>query len=390
MSTRFLLLALPTRPALASTRLPPSALIYKHHVHHLAPRKPSERARTDISTSRTSGIASRKSFFSTSSRYAVEEPPRTSPKTSTAEQPLSPTRAGPTGRTVDLKYDLHKPSSSVEEEYEGGTAGVVIAHGLFGSKQNWGSLGKSIAARTGLPVYALDLRNHGASPHVDSLHYQDMAADITHFIKHTVRSEIGNKPVLLIGHSMGGKAVQAVALSPELEPGLLSGMISVDMSPKRGSLSKEFIGYVDAMEEIERAQCSTRKEADEILQRYEQDIGVRQFLLTNLTRSPADAPFWTFRIPLDIIRRHISQLGDFPHGPDDSVSSVVRALFVKGSKSAYINHKNIPLARQFFPSMRLVTLEAGHWVQAEKPREFVDLVHRFVKGESVGEVPEHL
>ncbi|KAK0522432.1 hypothetical protein OC842_006468 [Tilletia horrida] len=336
------------------------------------------------------------------------------PSGRTYEQALSNPPAPPTGKTVTLKWERHEPRSSDKaggtSEIVDNTGAIVVAHGLFGSKQNWRTLAKSMAARTGLPVYAVDLRNHGESPHVDSLHYADMAEDVITFLRDSVRKEIGEKGIVLIGHSMGGKAAQAAALSPNLPTDLLTGLISVDMSPKRGALSKEFAGYVDGMQEIERAGCASRKEADEILQRWEQvqylnlmaelaspnidhrglltlqDVGVRQFLLTNLTKDPPSQEFWTFRIPLDIIQRHISQLGDFPYS-DGERTWDGRSLFVKGSKSAYINHKNIPLAAKFFPQMRLATLEAGHWVQAEKPKEFVDLVERFVKGEDVGERP---
>ncbi|KAK0555237.1 hypothetical protein OC845_000377 [Tilletia horrida] len=328
----------------------------------------------------STSLALQRSFHSSPARCS---------KQGTYEQALSASPAPPTGTPVELDFDLHSPrSSSPSSSSEAGA--IVIAHGLFGSKQNWRSLGKSIASRTGLPVYALDLRNHGDSPHVDSLHYADMAKDIIRFIGTRIPSDQASKGVILIGHSMGGKAVQSVALSPDLPADVLKGMISVDMSPKRGALSKEFAGYVDAMQEIERSKCSSRKEADEILQRWESDIGIRQFLLTNLTRSPPDSPYWSFRIPLDIIRRHISQLGDFPYSEGERKWEG-RSLFVKGSKSAYINHKNIPLAASFFPHMRLVTLETGHWVQAERPKDFTDLVEKFVsaKGnDGPGEAPE--
>jgi hypothetical protein len=32
-----------------------------------------------------------------------------------------------------------------------------------------------------------------------------------------------------------------------------------------------------------------------------------------------------------------------------------------GSKSKYINSRNIPVIKQFFPNARLETLDAGHW-----------------------------
>ena len=40
---------------------------------------------------------------------------------------------------------------------------LMIIHGLFGSSDNWGMLGKKFAEK--FTVYLIDLRNHGRSPH---------------------------------------------------------------------------------------------------------------------------------------------------------------------------------------------------------------------------------
>jgi pimeloyl-ACP methyl ester carboxylesterase len=45
----------------------------------------------------------------------------------------------------------------------------------------------------------------------------------------------------------------------------------------------------------------------------------------------------------------------------------------------YINRRNIPICEAFFPNMKLVTLDTGHWVQAEKPNEFVQEVEKWLK-----------
>ena len=194
-----------------------------------------------------------------------------------------------------------------------------------------------MAQRFGVPVYAVDLRNHGTSPHIEGLHYQDMAADLLQFFQdHQL------KKVVLIGHSMGGKVSLALTLSPELPPDATSHLISVDMSPARGPLSTEFENYIEAMLSIQNAGVKTRIEADEILQKTEPDLGVRQFLLTNLHRLPPDSPTWSFRVPLENIKRNISQIGDFPYDPPNfqgsDGSGVERkwdgkTIFVKGEKS---------------------------------------------------------
>lgn len=84
---------------------------------------------------------------------------------------------------------------------------------------------------------------------------------------------------------------------------------------------------------IRDAKVETRKQADEILVKTEPSIGIRQFLLTNLERSPPDSQHWSFRIPLDILKRHLDQIGDFPYEPGKTQPYEGRTLFIKGEKS---------------------------------------------------------
>lgn len=276
---------------------------------------------------------------------------------------------------------------------------LVVCHGLFGSKQNWRSLGRAMSTRFGVPVFALDLRSHGTSPHIDGLAYSDMAQDVIEFMASRALKNVG-----LIGHSMGGKVSMSVALHPELPEGMLGKLISVDMSAKRGPLSPEFERYIDAMVEIRDKPCRSRHEADTLLQATESDLGVRQFLLTNLMRNPPSAATWSWRIPVDLIRKNIAQIGDFPYNPPNATSDEVtpghessperkwdgETLFIKGTKSKYVNRRNIPTNRKYFPNSKLVHMETGHWCQAEKPNEFVQVVEDFLTGKTVDETEKAL
>jgi len=49
-------------------------------------------------------------------------------------------------------------------------------------------------------IYALDLRNHGSSPHSPHVNYGVLAEDVKRFLKdHNISESV------IIGHSMGGK-----------------------------------------------------------------------------------------------------------------------------------------------------------------------------------------
>nr|ODN85214.1 mitochondrial protein [Cryptococcus depauperatus CBS 7841] len=280
---------------------------------------------------------------------------------------------------VELAYDAVEPSNPSPEAKD---QSLVICHGLFGSKQNWRSLAKAFASKLGMPIYTLDLRNHGQSPHASPHTYTAMAADIHHFLEsHKLTSGVN-----LLGHSMGGKAVMALALNKDLNEALRS-LICIDMSPAKGKMSPEFAAYTEAMMEIERAQVKTKHEADLILQKTEPVLAIRQFLLTNTRHSHRGDSHLVFRIPLSLIADAISQIGDFPYSPPPPISPNSPqwegpALFLKGEHSRYLNKHTIPVAEKYFPNMKLEVLDAGHWVHAEKPQETVDLIQAFVKGVS--------
>lgn len=142
------------------------------------------------------------------------------------------------------------------------------------------------------------------------------------------------------------------------------------MSPAKGAISDDFSSYMKAMhhlrEQFQQNKISSRKEADAYLAAHvEPQLGVRQFLLTNLQPSAEDKTKLDWRISLEHITPELDQggIGDFPYDPQHSGHPVFNGptLFLKGSKSKYINHKNEPTIKSFFPRAELKTLEAGHW-----------------------------
>jgi len=166
----------------------------------------------------------------------------------------------------------------------------------------------------------------------------------------------------------------AVALSPELPAHAIEHLIVADIAPSSASFSTEFQGYIDAMNKIEQSNVNSRREAHDILLPYEPDPMTRAFLLTNLDTTVQPLKF---QVSLDIIGSSIPDLGGFPYQAGER-SWHGNTLFVKGAKSKYINKNNIPVAKEFFPRMSLETLDAGHWVHAEKPNEFKKLVVDFI------------
>ncbi|KAG5919671.1 hypothetical protein E4U53_003968, partial [Claviceps sorghi] len=257
-----------------------------------------------------------------------------------------------------LAYDLYEPAKSTSHVRQ---PPILFLHGLFGSKKNNRGISKVLARDIGVDVYALDLRNHGESPHDPRHDYHAMAEDVSAFIQ-----DQKLKTVTLIGHSMGAKTAMTLALrSPEL----VSSVVAVDNAPVDVALNGDFTKYIRAMKKIQGAKITRQAEADRILQNFEESLPIRQFLLGNLYK-PASESTRQFRIPLDILEKSLHNLGDFPFKQPQNRRFEKPALFVRGTKSHYIADDVIPAIGEFFPRFRLVDINASHWLISENPEAF--------------------
>jgi pimeloyl-ACP methyl ester carboxylesterase len=162
-------------------------------------------------------------------------------------------------------------------------------------------------------------------------------------------------------------------------PHIISALIPVDNSPIDAALKSDFGKYVQGMRAVEDANVSKQSDADAILQKYEEALPIRQFLLTNLTRSP-ETKALKFRIPIKILAITLDHMADFPFRDPDEARYEGPTLFVRGTKSHYVADEALPLIGRFFPRFELLDIESGHWVISEKPEEFrkgvVDFLQR--------------
>jgi len=237
----------------------------------------------------------------------------------------------------------------------------IILHGLMGSSDNWLTQAKMLASK--YRVYMVDQRNHGQSPHSDEFDYKVLANDLKDFIKeHKLE-----KPIVL-GHSMGGKAAMNFAVLNSI---MLERMIVVDIAPKDYPVHHDNI--VEGLKAIPIDSLQSRNEADTILSDYVPEADVRQFLLKNLSRKPEGGFAWKINLP--VIDKNLELIGEGMQYPGTFNGST---LFVRGGRSNYVKDEDRQPIKDLFPNSRLVTLDTGHWVQAEKPQEFVEVVRDFL------------
>ncbi len=243
---------------------------------------------------------------------------------------------------------------------------LIILHGLFGMLDNWQTLGRRFAKH--FKVYLIDQRNHGKSPHDMDFDYYTMATDLLDFMdEHDLES------ANIIGHSMGGKTAMQFAVDNSER---VSQLIIVDIAPKDYPPGHQNI--FDAFFAINLPQLSSRKDADAALSQHIAEIGVRQFLLKNLYRNK-EIGHYDWKCNLEIIYRSYTEIINNSLGPYDEYEGAT--LFVKGANSPrYIEpDKDMDTLQKHFPNMQLQTIaNAGHWIHAEQPDAFFEMVMDFL------------
>ena len=238
---------------------------------------------------------------------------------------------------------------------------LVLLHGLFGSARNFGTVQREFAQRQ--RTIALDLRNHGASPHAADMRYSTMATDVLHALE-----QLDALPAVLLGHSMGGKLAMQAALS---QPDAVARLIVADIAPV--PYPPTLLATAEAMASLPLTRGMTRAHADAALSEVVPDAGMRAFLLQNLQLGAA--PAW--RIGLAEIIAGFADIEAWDAPPNARYDGPT--LIIAGATSNYIQPAHRPAIRALFPKARFVTLKnAGHWLHADNPSGFVAVVEAFL------------
>ncbi|RNA09428.1 alpha beta hydrolase domain-containing 11 [Brachionus plicatilis] len=275
---------------------------------------------------------------------------------------------------VNLSYELN-------DKYKSSQA-LVIAHGLFASKENWRSLAKRINDLTKLKVYTVDLRNHGDSrPYMPNMTYIDMANDLENFVNKIVIEKGKVDHITLMGHSMGGKTVMSLALKEIVGPLNVDQIIVADISPNVSPSLINIKSYLEKMKSIDmnsvgQTLIQARKEIDKILcdlPNLKKDVHQRQFILTRLKEENGNIR-WNFN--LDAIMTHYQDIMNFPafknqyHNP---------ALFLGGERSDYITEKDLPEVEKYFTYYKFVKIpRAGHVIHFDNPTATLNAIKNFI------------
>lgn len=244
---------------------------------------------------------------------------------------------------------------------EGSGEPLIIVHGLFGNLDNWQTLGKKFAEK--YDTIIVDQRNHGHSPHDDVFNYDVMAEDLIELI-----NDLNLKNVNIIGHSMGGKATMRLA---QLRPDLLQKIVIVDIGPKGYPIHHDTI--LEGLHAIDFDVVKTRGAADKVISKYISAPDVKMFLLKNLYWKEKGQLDWRINLPVisDNMEKIVAAI------PKDIVGTPT--LFIRGEKSNYIVEEDYnEIFNQFINSDIETIYNAGHWIHAENPFDFYQLVIDFL------------
>ena len=242
---------------------------------------------------------------------------------------------------------------------------VIILHGLLGSLDNWQSIAKKLAEI--FQVFIVDQRNHGRSPHADDFNYQILSDDLLDFLEQQHISKAH-----LIGHSMGGKVAMKFALN---HTDKVVKLVVVDIGPNDYGDEGSYI--FKALVSIDLSKIKSREEVTNmLLKELNNDQVTVQFLMKSLERSDLGQTGFKWKFNLDSLWKNYDKIS----GPVVSPKPFHgETLFIKGEKSDFINSSNRASIAALFPQFQSVDINgAGHWVQADRPEEFVSRVIEFL------------
>lgn len=250
----------------------------------------------------------------------------------------------------------------IHQTAEGHGPEVVLLHGLFGMGGNLGALSRSLRDR--YRVLSLDLPNHGRSTWIDTMDIPLMAQAIAEHLASHVAG-----PVVLCGHSLGGKVAMEIALQDDVKS---AGLVVVDISPVAYAASHQAV--FQGLHAVLTEGCSSRREAMDELAKHIEAPEVVQFLTSSFVRD--DVGHWGWRFNLDGLFHSYEQLRA---ALDGGRSYPGQVLFIKGGESDYMQESHRDVIQAMFPAAGLKVMPAaGHWPHADNPTLFNSIVGRFI------------
>ena len=238
---------------------------------------------------------------------------------------------------------------------------VILLHGLFGQGSNLRGVARALESN--FTVHCLDLPDHGRSPwlaHASLSSYAERVEDwmATHDI------EVAH----VLGHSLGGKVAMELALS---RPERINKLVVADVAPVEYPGNHDRI--IEALLRVAVRPCSSRGEAQLILEESIDEPGVVGYLMMGLARV-GDTYRWRFNV--EGLQAAYPALRAAPR---PGAIYVGGSLFLRGADSNYVLPAYEAEIGRRFPASEVVTIpDAGHWVHIDQAETFQHRVLEFL------------
>ena len=247
---------------------------------------------------------------------------------------------------------------------------IVILHGLYGASDNWVQIAKKLSQK--YKVFLPDLRNHGASPHSNEFSIRIMTDDLLNFL------QINNiEKTVLIGHSLGGKVAMNFAT---LHSEKIEKLIVVDIVP-RNYQNETFVvknnhqQILDVLKKIDLSKYSNRKDALESIVKIDPTKRLMFFMMKNIKIDKNRVMSW--KININAIADNLSIILNKFEADLTKISCPT--LFIKGEKSPYLSQSDFDNIKSKIKEVDFKIInDATHWLHAEKPNEFVEIINDYV------------
>ncbi len=263
---------------------------------------------------------------------------------------------------------------------------VVLLHGVMGSAANWRRVARDLSDQ--FTVFAYDSRGHGRSSHADlgerPLAYSPdgLAEDLDRLLMElSQRRDVGSlsqlalRPIILIGHSMGGRVAYTFAAK---FPQRVCGLVIEDIGPRTGESGKSLVERVlkavpVPFESKRMAQVWFAEEFPKLFADLPDARTLGAWLYTNID----DGAGWRFHV--EGIRQAVAT--ELWERWEEIVQLRAPTLLIRGERSN-------DLPREIFEKMlvanpRINGIEipnAGHWVHSEQFEAFMGALRPFLNG----------
>lgn len=238
-------------------------------------------------------------------------------------------------------------------------AAVVLIHGWGGTGASWRPIREHLHGR---PVVAPDLLGHGSRTGEawPSVTVRDLAEDVA--------ADLGGRPVVLVGHSMGGQVALDLALR---WPERVAGVVVVD--PAYGASATEMSAAPNRLADL-RAR-GTESAVD--FARGAFVAGEPARLLSEVLQCMARTPPGVLADLYESMYLRPDSLGPLPEALHrlGRLSAPVLSLYSTRAAAAQVT--KIPWRQ----GSRIVVWDgAGHYLHLERPRAFAGLLQGWLDG----------